>query len=247
MSFEHSFSPLIFKIAHLNCGINGNILCQSILTSQHVVILNVLDGNMKDNVTTNLGYSDVVVQNSKVYAARGATPHTVEVYNISTWGREQKISTPCCSAEVYSLHRLHVTDDSIMFSCYDKDKLHVLNHSGELLHTSGYPISEATEDADIETTESDDPVPYGPGVLHGPNLCQVDAEGSALVADKYNHRLQVMKADGTWNIVDLDHTEICPKAAVWCRGSLYVANRDKIVRLSVIKNNQHKSETFIRF
>ena len=168
-----------------------------------------------------------------MYATERARPQSVHVYDISTWRRLREIPIPCCSAEDNSIHTLQVTDDRILLCCYDKNKLHVLSHSGELLQTHGRSRSEATEDDIIGQTASGKQV-YSPGVLHGPLLCQVDVEGSAIVADCYNDRLQVMRADGTWSIVDLrveqDVGRI--KGALWCNGSLYVARNRTIVRYS---------------
>ena len=153
-----------------------------------------------------------------MYAARLGIPHTVDVYDSSTWRRLREIPTPCCSATEFSPHTLQVTDDHILVCCFDEDELHVLSHSGELLQTtSGEPMN-------------------APGVLRSPYLCQVDAEGSVLVADKANDRLQVMAADGTWSVVDLDQTVTHPMGAVWYKMSLYilirVANDTKIVTFS---------------
>ena len=109
----------------------------------------------------------------------------------------------------------------------------MLRHSGELMQTDGRSRDESTEDgpATIGHTVSGKPV-YCPGVLCGSRLCQVDVDGSALVADRNNDRLQVMRADGTWSVVDLDQPVSYPAGAVWCNASLYVANYEYISRFS---------------
>ena len=173
-------------------------------------------------------YFDVAVHNNLVYAVGSARHHTVDVYDSSTWRRLRKMSTPCCSKNNLSLHTLNATDDRILLCCCDKDKLHVLSHSGELLQTHGRSRREATDDDIIGQTESGKPV-YRPGVFYGPLLCQVDAEGSALVADCGNNRLQVMRADGTWSVVELGQAMSYPRGAVWCNASLYVVNYRKII------------------
>ena len=168
-----------------------------------------------------------------MYAARIQQPHAVDVYDGRTWGRLREIPTPCCSAVAYSNHTLHVTDDRILLCCRNENKLQVLSHSGELLQTHGRSRDEATHDDDIiEQTASGEPR-YGPGVLDGPRLCHVDAEGSALVADTHNDRLQVTRADGTWGVVDLNTKFVQPTAAVWWDASLYVARDAKIAKYSV--------------
>ena len=120
---------------------------------------------------------------------------------------------------------------SQMICCRDEDKLHVLSHSGELLQTHGRSLEKAI-DVDITgKTLSGEPV-YRHGVLCGPRLCQVDADGSALVANEGTDKLLVMRADGTWGVVDLDQPVSRPTGAAWCNGSLYVVDDDKIARFS---------------
>ena len=107
----------------------------------------------------------------------------------------------------------------------------MMSHSGELPQTHGHSRSEATQVHIIGQTASGGRV-YGPGVPYRPRLCQVDAEGSVLVVDYSNVRLHVMRADGTWSVVDFDQHVCSPRGAVWCNESLYVANIYTIVRFS---------------
>ena len=193
-------------------------------------MIKILGDKRKEIVTTTRGYFDVTVQSGLVYATRQGRPHTVDVYDSSTWERLREIPTPCCSAEDYSLHTLQVTDDRILLCCSKEEKLRVLSHLGELLHTHGHPKRKAFVDS-IGKIVPLFPV-YGPGVLWRPRLCQVDLEGSALVADWANCRLQVMRSDGTWSVVSLDQTAVYPQAAIWFDASLYVACSGKITRFS---------------
>ena len=89
-------------------------------------------------------------------------------------------------------------------------------------------MSEVTRDDIIGQTAYGKPV-YDPGVLCAPRICQVDAEGSALVAD---NTLKVMRADGTWRAVDLDQPVSDSIGAVWCNVSLYVVDYHNIARYS---------------
>ena len=171
------------------------------------------------------------MQSGLVYAAGRVRPNTVDVYDSSTWRQLRHIPTPCCSDEDYSWHTLQVFDDRILLCCRAKHNLQVLSHSGELLQTHGHSRIEATEDNIIGQTASGEPV-YGPGVLYGPRLCLVDGEGSALVADLRNHRIQVMRADGTWSVVKLDQPVTYPEGAIWCNASLYVVGKYNIARFS---------------
>ena len=168
-----------------------------------------------------------------MYAVRDARPYTVDVIDSNTWLPPREMSLPCCSKASYSnyLHTLHVSDDRILLCCREKDKLHVLSHSGELLQTHGRYWEEATDDDIVGQTASGEPV-YGPVVRWGPRLCQVDDDGSALVADYVHDRLQVMEADGTWSVIELDQVVRHPKTAVWCNASLYVASEYVLARFS---------------
>ena len=107
----------------------------------------------------------------------------------------------------------------------------MLSHSGELLQTHGRSWRKATNDDITGQTSLGEPVD-APGVLFGPLLCQVDDEGSALMADWGNQRLQVMRADGAWSVVDLDQAVGGPQGAVWCSPSLYVVNNGIFVKYS---------------
>ena len=194
-------------------------------------MVTILGKHVKDTATSTHGYRDVAVQSGLVYATKIARPHPVDVYDSSTWRRLREIPTPCCSAEDLSGHTLEITDDRILLCCFRKGKLHVLSHSGELLHTHGRSRREATKVDIVGQTMSGQPV-YGPGVLQWPRLCQVDDEGSVLVADCWNDRLQVMRADGTWRVVDLDQPVSDPRGVALCKASLYVAGKYNIARFS---------------
>ena len=204
--------------------------CESNI-NYHDVMLTCLGNNVKDTTSTTQGYSDVAVQSDRMYAARLATPLIVDVYDNRTWQLLWEIPTPCRLREDYIYHTLQVTGDSLLLCCFNNSNLHAFSHSGKLLQTHGRSWREASKGDIMGKRASGDSV-YGPGVLFGPRLCQVDDDGSALVADCHNDRFQVMRADGTWSVVGLDHIVDDPKAAVWCNMSLYVANDDKLVRFS---------------
>ena len=178
-----------------------------------------------DIITTSEGYRDVAVQTGIVFATNRASPHRVHVYDSSTWRRLREIPVPCCSAEPYSLHTLHALDDRILLCCFTKEKLYLLSHSGELLQTHGRSRREATADDIIGQTAFGKPM-YRAGILSGPRLCQVDAGGSALVADRFHPRLQLMRSDGKWTILDLTFGPEMGgiEYAIWCGETLYVVS-----------------------
>ena len=161
-----------------------------------------------------------------MYSARVHSPRAVDVYDSNNWCRLKEIT-----GGIYRPQALHVTDERILVCCSDNRKLYAINHSGELLQIYGRSKREATDDDIIEHTRFGEPV-YGPGVLDNPCLCQVDDDGSALVAEKFENILKVMRADGTWSVVQIHQALSRPKGAVWCNASLYIANNGNIVRFS---------------
>ena len=128
-------------------------------------------------------------------------------------------------------HTLHVSADRILLSCYDTAKLYTLNHHGEVQQTHGRSSIDCHQ-VDIIGTRESGKFMYVPAVLARPRLCQVDAEGSVLVADPLNDRIQVMRADGTWNVLDLAAEYYI--GAVLCDMALYVALDSKVLRVSTI-------------
>ena len=64
---------------------------------------------------------------------------------------------------------------------------------------------------------------YEPGVLRVPYVCRSDADNSVLIADRDDNRLQVMRADGQWSVVELGERIDNPRAALWWNHEFFVA------------------------
>ena len=62
------------------------------------------------------------------------------------------------------------------------------------------------------------------GELSCPYLCMTGTGGAALIADKYNDRLQVLGADRQWSVVSLQPPVKGPRSALLHRGRLLVAS-----------------------
>ena len=60
------------------------------------------------------------------------------------------------------------------------------------------------------------------GMFNGPLICDVDAAGSVLIADRGNNRLQVMSEQGEFCVLDLQPQVFQPESAVMFSGCLYV-------------------------
>ena len=63
------------------------------------------------------------------------------------------------------------------------------------------------------------------GEFNGPIICSVESDGSMLVADLFNHRLQVLN-EGEWHVLPLQPQ---PEDAVVTQQALYVAAWDKLI------------------
>ena len=62
------------------------------------------------------------------------------------------------------------------------------------------------------------------GRLGSPIICDVDIEGSVLIADFDNNRLQVMSEQGEFRVLDLQPQVSQPESAVIFSGDLYVTS-----------------------
>ena len=130
---------------------------------------------------TDDGYYDVCEYNGLVYAASGDDP-AIHVYETKTWDRIRTI-TACMSNGIYHNHTLRVTRRGITLACYDNGCIYVLDVSGALQKTHGNRGNAG-------------------GYFNGPHVCSVESDGSILVADVYNNRLQIVH-DGEWRVLPL--------------------------------------------
>ena len=90
----------------------------------------------------------------------------------------------------------------------------VYSLSGELLQTHG---RRGTEHA---------------GCLSYPYISDDDDDGSVLIADQRNHRLQVMSEQGEFSVLQLKPVVSGPRSAVLFNNQLYVSQLDQLVQYS---------------
>ena len=155
-------------------------------------------------------YNDVCMHAGLVYAAP-YNDQAIHGYDPSTWERI-RIITACPSGYLYS-HTLRVTNCGIALACSYNHCIHMLDDSCSLQHTHG-----------------------GTGVVkgefNGPRLCSIESDGSMLVADLFNDRLQVFH-DGKWSILPLQPQPSRPVGAVVTQHALYVIARGKLIMYKV--------------
>lgn len=64
--------------------------------------------------------------------------------------------------------------------------------------------------------------------LAEPFICDDDDDGSVLIADRFNSRLQVMTKQGEFSVVDLQPRVSKPRAAVLFNNYLYVISGEDV-------------------
>ena len=150
------------------------------------------------------GFSVVCKHAGLVYVASMHEP-TIHVCDPSTWSRIRTFKA--CLNDCHDIHTLCVTSCSIIAACWLNHRIHVLDDSGALQQTHGKFGTAA-------------------GEFHYPYLCSVETDGSMLVADFFNNRLQVFHND-EWRVLPLQPQPFKPNGAVVTQHALYVVTWDK--------------------
>ena len=143
-----------------------------------------------------------------VYAAllsRERKGSFVRVYNPSAWPWIQlrEIRLPCDGVRLITLN---ISTEHIYACCWSEHTIFKLTHESVLERRHG------------KRGEGE------AGELHSPYLCHSDADGTLLVADHDNRRLQLLRRDGQWQLtrVPLQQQRVWPRRAVYTRERLYV-------------------------
>ena len=102
-----------------------------------------------------------------------------------------------------------------LFCCSLQDAvIHIYSLSGELLQTHGKPGHRAA------------------GRLCSPYICKTgdaDDDGSVLIVDLHNNRLQVMNERGKFRVLHLEPPVLQPRSAVLFNNFLYVVSLDNTI------------------
>lgn len=109
----------------------------------------------------------------------------------SCWVDMAKITMKAAIEKEYYLRnahvdRIHVRNNTIFISSHFHNCLYIFRMDGKLLKKYG------------QSGRGD-----MPGQLYNPNLCGVDIDGMALVADMRNHRMQVCTSTGQWKFLQM--------------------------------------------
>ena len=152
----------------------------------------------------NGSFSSISFDQNQLYAAERKTKELYVFSYGDSWKKQRqfKLQYP---PSVYAI-TIVVNGDHIIACSYGLDVIQVYSLSGQRLGT--YSTSDQ-----IVTTQ-----------LGCPFICASDADGCVLLADNYNHRLQVVGAGGKFKSLSLEPQVKRPCAAVVHEGKLYVAS-----------------------
>ena len=174
---------------------------------------------------------DAAMHRGLVYTVRA---DAVVVYKLDTddWKESQRFMTPCADSLLTKddkdrhRHTLAITNTRILVCCYVNHRIYEFSHLGELTDTRGRSCDEC-RDSDVTRDDRYGHFVYPAGVLCNPVICHADAEGTVLVADRGNHRLQVLTSDGAWKIVQISHELNLPQAALCFDRRFVVDSKDE--------------------
>ena len=114
-----------------------------------------------------------------------------------------------------SFHTITIANHTLFLCDRGRNTLYTYSLDGACLRTRGHSGS-AT------------------GEMRGARLCCGDGEGSVLLADRWNNRLQMRDNMGQWHVVDLEPPVHKPVSAVLVGETLYVVSApgsiDKLIR-----------------
>ena len=148
-------------------------------------------------------FSSVVVYQDQIYVARYASDK-VRVYKHS--GGWKKV----CSFNVISgFVTLSVQNNQVKCCSFNEHKIAVYSLTGRLLRTHD---SKGSGDA---------------GQFNYPYICCDDKDGSVLIADEGNNRLQVMSEQGEFSVLQLQPPVSRPCGTVLFNNNLYVVSYDR--------------------
>ena len=175
-----------------------------------------------NNVAGNTGridsgnFTSVVVHQDQVYAAdRKKCQTQVFQYNKTLIPRWMRIGSTGWTKlksidhdfnEKGSTLTLSISNNQLKYCSTGDNSIKVYSLSGELLQTYG-------------TSGRDDA-----SQLYCPYISDDDDDGSVLIADQYNDRLQVMSEQGEFSVLQLQPPAKWPRSAVLFNNQLYISS-----------------------
>ena len=173
----------------------------------------VSSGNVQSRIIAG-NFLSVVAHEDQVCAANWTETNKVFVckHNGSSW-----VKVHSFNVDLKGLITLSVKNNQIKCCSAYNDKIAVYSLSGELLQTFG---SHGRGDA---------------GQVNSPYIYDDDDDGSVLIADRNNDRLQVMSEQGEFSVLQLEPPVTRPIRAELCNNRLYVLSNSWWVRGTVHK------------
>ena len=111
------------------------------------------------------------------------------------------------------------------------DKIYVCSSNEDIIHVLAPTESEYPQGLGDQSLMSTVVESFGksgsdtPGLLFQPRLGAVDDDGTLLIVDEMNNRLQVVDKDSQWTVLDLEPPVLYPLGAVTCGHKLYVVSK----------------------
>ena len=163
-------------------------------------------------------FSSVAVYQDLVFAVANqpGTPSTVHVYRFCGGGSScnhswQKVH---CFSTISGWVTMSVRNEQIRLCAQHRHDVTVYSNRGdELLRTY-----------DTNTGSGDDGESR---CLDNAFICDDDNDGSVLIADRNNNRLQVMSEHGEFSVLQLQPQVSWPRSAVLFKNDLFVTSMDK--------------------
>ena len=203
--------------------------------------IEILDKNLKwlkvlHNKAWGHVYDVTLVPNAGIVIAC-----TNGLLNINSKGETMSVidSGDFTSVDIYkgTLYASENETDTIYSYIYNDGTF--VNQGSSLLHRSGSStisvnntITQCNSNScmiDVSDMSGQQLYSYGrwgtknAGNLQCPKICQEDGEGTLLIADSKNHRLQLLdKCRAKWSIINLEPQLSCPRKAAYVDVALYV-------------------------
>ena len=175
------------------------------MTKKYYLVIYLFCAGIVKHRINSAAFSSAAAHKEQVYAVTLDDPKTVIVYKHcgSDW-----VKVHSFTVAMEGFITLSVKNNKIECCTSRENKINVCSMSGELLHTYG------TWGNDYE------------GELDGSMICTDDDDGSVMIADHGNNRLQVMSEKGEFTVLQLQPPVTEPCSAVVFNDKLYVTSDD---------------------
>ena len=156
-------------------------------------------GQVKSRIDSGC-FSSVAVYQDHVYAARHSSDEVLVYKHSGGWKKVHSFNV------IRGFTMLSVQNNQLKCCSSGEKKIAVYSLTGQLLQTHG---SKGSGDA---------------GQFDGPYICDDDDDGSVLIADWGNNRLQGMSEQGDFSVLQLKPPVSRPRGAVLFNNNLYVTS-----------------------